>query len=467
MRTHDTTRELECQRHGQALPAASPRPAASPHVWAVGGGKGGVGKSVVTANLAIALAARGPRCVVIDADLGGANLHTVLGVPNPPHTLGDFLSGEVASLADVVCPTSVPGVSLISGARALLDAANLRYAQKQKLLRHVRQLGFTHVLLDLGAGSSYNVLDLFLAAQSGILVVVPEPTSIENAYHFLKAAFYRSLRSVAREPSTRPVLEHLLAGKARRRARSPRELIAGVIAIDRRVGELLSARVAAFKPMLIVNQVDKSEDRRVGPEFASACDLYLGTPIDYLGALETDASVPLAVSRQQPVLQLFPGCSFAKSLGTIADRLLRAEFVQRYGGAQEPGGAPQEPPLATQGQRVGEAPPASPLRPAKLGPGAVRQQLPPLDVSNPGAYLRRCREQLGIPLAELSEHLQIRRLDRIEDERFDELPPVPYLRGYVLQYARALGIGEAEALAASFLERRRLAVAAPTEPSSS
>jgi flagellar biosynthesis protein FlhG len=457
MRTHDTTRELECQRHGQALPAASPR------VWAVGGGKGGVGKSVVTANLAIALAARGPRCVVIDADLGGANLHTVLGVPNPPRTLADFLSGEVASLADVVCPTSVPGVSLISGARALLDAANLRYAQKQKLLRHVRQLGFTHVLLDLGAGSSYNVLDLFLAAQSGILVVVPEPTSIENAYHFLKAAFYRSLRSVAREPSTRPVLEHVLAGKARRRARSPRELIAGVIEIDRRVGELLSARVAAFKPMLIVNQVDKSEDRRVGPEFASACDLYLGTPIDYLGVLETDASVPLAVSRQQPVLQLFPGCSFAKGLGTIADRLLRAEFIRRYGSAQERGG----PPLATQGQLAGEAPPASPLRPANLRPGAVRQQLPPLDVSNPGAYLRRCREQLGIPLAVLSEHTQIRRLDRIEGERFDELPPEPYLRGYVLQYARALGIGEAEALVASFLERRRLVVAAPTERSSS
>ena len=455
MRTYDATRELEWGRQGQAPPAASPR------VWAVGGGKGGVGKSVVTANLAIALAARGPRCVVIDADLGGANLHTVLGVPNPPRTLAHFLSGEVASLADVVCPTSVPGVSLISGARALLDAANLHYAQKQKLLRHVRRLGFAHVLLDLGAGSTYNVLDLFLAARRRILVVVPEPTSIENAYHFLKAAFYRSLRGVAREPSIRPVLERVLAGKARRRAQSPRELIAGVMAIDRRVGELLAARAAAFKPMLIVNQVDKSEDRRVGLEVASACDLYLGTPIDYLGALETDASVPLAVSRQQPVLQLFPGCSFAKSLGTIADRLVRAELVERHGAAQERGGAREGPPLATHGLLAGEAPPARPLRPANGRPVTVRRELPPLDVSHPGVYLRRCREHLGIPLAELSEHTRIRRLDRIEDERFDELPPEPYLRGYVLQYARALGIGEAEALAASFLERRRLVDAAP------
>ncbi len=454
MRTYDTTHELEWRRHDQTPPAASPR------VWAVGGGKGGVGKSVVTANLAIALAARGPRarglrCVVIDADLGGANLHTLLGMPNSPHTLADFLSGKVASLADVVCPTSVPGVSLISGARALLDAANLHYTQKQKLLRHVQRLGFDHVLLDLGAGSSFNVLDLFLAARRGILVIVPEPTSIENAYHFLKAAFYRSLRSVAREPSIRPVLEHMLAGGASQRARSPRELIDAVMAIDRRVGELLAARAAAFNPMLIVNQVDKFEDRRVGLEVASACDLYLGTPIDYLGALETDASVPLAVRRKQPVLQLFPDCSFAKSLGTIADRLLRTEFVERYATPHERSGAPNGPSLATHGLLSGEAPPTN------VRPVAVRRPLPPLDISHPGVYLRRCREHLGIPLAKLIEHTQIRRLDSIEDERFNELPPEPYLRGYVLQYARALGIGEAEALAASFLERRRLVIAAP------
>ena len=450
MRTYDATREIEWGRHSSVTPATSPR------VWAVGGGKGGVGKSVVTANLAIALAARGPRCVVIDADLGGANLHTVLGVPNPPRTLTHFLNGEVASLADVTCPTSVPGVSLISGSRALLDAANLHYAQKQKLLRHIRRLGFAHVLLDLGAGSTYNVLDLFLAAQRGILVVVPEPTSIENAYHFLKAAFYRSLRGVARKPSIRPVLERVLAGKARRCVQSPRELIAGVMAVDQRVGELLAARAAAFNPMLIVNQVDKSEDRRVGLEVASACDLYLGTPIDYLGALETDASVPLAVSRQQPVLQLFPGCSFAKSLGTIADWLVRAELVERHGAAQEQGGMRDAPPLATHGLLPGEAPLVRARRPVNGRPLAVRRELPPLDVLHPGVYLRRCREHLGIPLAELSERTRIRRLDRIEDERFDELPPEPYLRAYVLQYAQALGIRDAEALATSFLDRRRL-----------
>jgi flagellar biosynthesis protein FlhG len=409
----------------------------------------------VTANLAIALAARGPRCIVVDADLGGANLHTVLGVPNPPRTLAHFLNCEVASLEDVICPTSIPGVSLISGAHGLLDAANPRYSQKQKLLRHVRRLGVEHVLLDLGAGSAYNVLDLFLAARRGILVVVPEPTSIENAYHFLKAAFYRSLRTVARDPSVRPLLEQVLVGKARRHMQSPRELIAAVSEIDRGVGRRLAERARAFRPMLIVNQVDKLEHHKVGLEVAAACDLYLGTPVDYLGALELDASVRAAVSQRQAVLQLFPGCAFAKSLGTVADRLVEAEFVVHHSSARERAEAREGPPLATHGLLAGEEPAAWAARPSGLAAVEPRPVLPPLDVSEPGGYLRRCRERLGIPLAEISHRTRIRRLDRIEDERFDELPPEPYLRAYVLQYAQALGIGEAEALAASFLERSR------------
>ena len=77
-------------------PAGAPR---APRIWSVGGGKGGVGKSVVTSSLAAALAGLGRRCVVIDGDLGGANLHTLLGAARPRLTLAHFMSGEVASLA--------------------------------------------------------------------------------------------------------------------------------------------------------------------------------------------------------------------------------------------------------------------------------------------------------------------------------------------------------------------------------
>jgi flagellar biosynthesis protein FlhG len=123
----------------------------------VGGGKGGVGKSLVLSSLACAIAASGRRCTVIDADLGGANLHTLLGVAPPRRTLSHFLSGEVSSLAELMVPTSVPNLSLVSANRALLDMANPRHCQKEKLLRHVRRLDVDEVLLDLGGGSAFNV----------------------------------------------------------------------------------------------------------------------------------------------------------------------------------------------------------------------------------------------------------------------------------------------------------------------
>jgi len=112
----------------------------APRIFAVGGGKGGVGKSIVASNLALALAATGQRVAVVDLDLGGANLHTLFGISRPRATLADFVRGDVTELSELLSPTSVPDVALISGARALPDMANPKTAHKQKLLRHLRRL---------------------------------------------------------------------------------------------------------------------------------------------------------------------------------------------------------------------------------------------------------------------------------------------------------------------------------------
>ncbi|NUM89669.1 MAG: P-loop NTPase, partial [Bdellovibrionales bacterium] len=99
-------------------------------VWAIGGGKGGVGKTLVTANFAITLARAGAKVVVVDLDLGGANLHTCLGVDVSRHTLTDLFSPEVRNLEDLAVPTVIPNLSLISGAQDSVQVANLPHAQK-------------------------------------------------------------------------------------------------------------------------------------------------------------------------------------------------------------------------------------------------------------------------------------------------------------------------------------------------
>ncbi len=130
-------------------------------LWSIGGGKGGVGKSIFTMALGITLARLGNRVVLVDGDLGGANLHTMMGIRFPEVTLEDFLLRRVTRLEDILQPTSIEGISLVCGADDLLGAANPTYSQKMRFFKDLEALPADFVLLDLGAGTSFNTLDFF------------------------------------------------------------------------------------------------------------------------------------------------------------------------------------------------------------------------------------------------------------------------------------------------------------------
>ena len=163
-------------------------------IWAVGGGKGGVGKSLITANLSICLALMGYKVVAIDLDLGGANLHTCLGVPIPEKTLSDFFSKKVAHFSELLTPTPISNLMVISGAQDDVSVANLKQFHRSKVIAQLTELDADYILLDLGAGTAINTLDFFITADQGILTVLPEPTSIENTYRFIKAVYHRKLK---------------------------------------------------------------------------------------------------------------------------------------------------------------------------------------------------------------------------------------------------------------------------------
>ena len=307
-----------------ARTAAPPEPAAaSPRIWTIGGGKGGVGKSVVTSGLAAAMSGMGHRCAVVDCDLGAANLHTLLGASRPRLTLSHFLTGEVASLAEVMVQTSVPNLWLVSGNQALLEMANPKNREKDLLLSQIGTLDVDDIFLDLGAGSAYNVLDFFLLARRGLVVVTPEPTAIENAEHFLRTAFYRSLRFVAQRPDVRAVISHLRDEHHKHRVRSAGELIALVKEVDPAAAKPLEETAQAFTPLLIVNQLASVEHHRVGPDLVASCRDRLGISIEFAGAIESDLNVRAAVAQRQPMLQAFPHSRFSKQIEAIVSRLLR------------------------------------------------------------------------------------------------------------------------------------------------
>jgi flagellar biosynthesis protein FlhG len=456
----------------------------APRVWAIGGGKGGVGKSIVTSSLAIALARQGERCIVIDADLGGANLHTILGIKPPRLTLSHFLTGEAKQLEDVACPGPVPNLRLISGSQALLEMANPSHSRKERLLRHIERLDADHVLLDLGAGSAFNVLDFFLAASRGILVVVPEPTSIENAYHFLKAAFFRTLRQAAQRVGLLEGLQEALRQRSPSLG-SPRELLALLRELDPERAQQIEGELAQFRPLLIVNQARTLEHKRIGADIALACREYLGTELGVLGSLERDECVRTAVSERAPVLTRFPASAFARDLQQISERLCGDTAAKGHAtrehsecsfrsGRQLYGRSA----LALVGLRenpgceaVAEAPAAVAIEASEPelevasapelpeSKSAVVAMLPAVDLSAPGDTLRRFREARGLSLQALATRLRILCLAAIEREDFGAVPPEPFIRGFVRSYAEALGIDDATGLAAAFVARFRAAPA--------
>ena len=161
-------------------------------IWAVGGGKGGTGKSLIANGLALGLAERGRRVILVDADYGAPNQHTYCGIRKPGATLAQFFENR-APLEELALDTPVEGLRLIPGNINTAYTDSITWAQKQKLFRHLRLLKADHVLLDLGAGSQYDTLDTFLLADTQIGVISPDTLAIENFYLFLKNLKYRQL----------------------------------------------------------------------------------------------------------------------------------------------------------------------------------------------------------------------------------------------------------------------------------
>ncbi|HEY5648479.1 MAG TPA: AAA family ATPase, partial [Nitrospiria bacterium] len=308
-------------------PLKKPFQSSQTEIWAIGGGKGGTGKSFLASNLGIALAEKGKRVVLVDADLGCANLHSCLGIDYPESTLSDVLKGRVKHLRDAIVQTEVSGLGLISGAQDILEMANPRYGQKLRLLKQIRELEVDHLILDLGAGTSFNILDFFLIADEGILAVLPEPTSIENVYRFIKSVFFRRFRKLARQEPLREIISMAMDQKNNRGIRTPHDLIKEVGRIDPEIGERMKAEISNLKPKLVVNQVRCKDDITLGFSMRSSCSKYFGIQVEYAGYVEFDDHAWHAAKRRRPVILEYPSSSSARGVREV---LVNLEKDQQF-----------------------------------------------------------------------------------------------------------------------------------------
>ena len=302
----------------RALPR---RDAPGPHLVAVGGGKGGVGKTLVVANLAAALAQAGRRVVAVDTDLEGANLHTVLGVGAPRASLADYVAKRETDLRKLLVDTPIPGLRLIAGTHGHLGVPQPRSFRRVALLGELRRLPADFVLVDLGAGTHPSVMDYFLVGDDGILVLTPEPTSVENAYSFLRAAFYRRLRLAMGSESARALVHQAMDQGNERGIRTPLDLLREVRAIAPEEGLRFTAAVQGFRPRIVVNAVRSAEDVRLGFAVRSVCRKYFGIDAEYAGYVNHDDAVTQAIRQRRPVVMSHPHSDAAVYLARIARKL--------------------------------------------------------------------------------------------------------------------------------------------------
>ncbi len=295
----------------------------SKKIWAVGGGKGGVGKSLVSANVAICLALMGNKVVAVDLDLGGANLHTCLGLPIPQMTLSDYVSKKITNFEDLLVSTPIQNLKIISGAQDELGMANLKHMHKNQIIRKLSELDADYILFDLGAGTAFNTIDFFITADKGILVVLPEPTSIENTYRFIKSVFYRRLKMVEGVADIEPmILESMNAKITSGGQSSPAELIKKIAEINPEVGLRVKAEMAQFRPNLIINQVRSQADIDIGYSIQSICRRYFGIEMTFPGYLDYDQSVWQSVRKRKPLLIEFPNSKLVNNFDRIVHRLI-------------------------------------------------------------------------------------------------------------------------------------------------
>ncbi len=240
-------------------------------VLAVTSGKGGVGKTNITVNLAIALKRAGKKVLVIDADLGMANVDVVLGSRSHKHLLNLLEDGVELNNVLINGPY---GVKYISGGSGIEKAIDFSMEQRQLLMQKLAACGSQAdiILLDTGAGLGKNVMDFVLAADEVLLITTPEPTALTDAYAMMKA-----YSMYAKEKNLR----------------------------------------------LIINRVyDEQESKDVAAKLKQTAERFLQMPIDCLGYVYEDSAVMRSVRQQTPFLVANANCTAAKCIEALAASLL-------------------------------------------------------------------------------------------------------------------------------------------------
>ncbi|TKB08144.1 P-loop NTPase [Desulforhopalus sp. IMCC35007] len=283
----------------------------------IGSGKGGVGKTMIIANLAMLLAKSGKRVCLVDLDIGGADAHILFGLFNPRKTLTDFITRKVDDIQEIAHTFYAHnGLQLIPGTGNTLQTANMNFQEKMRLLKAIDNIDADIVLLDVGAGTSYHALDFFMHSDIQICVTLPDPTSIMDLYNFLQLA---TIRKMLTSFLSKSEVANILKTTSFSSLKEVFELAEQTSPGSR---TLAQEALQYFHPLLIVNR-DSENGRLNKGKLKNMVRKYLGIEIPELGEIPEDHQVQLALKAFLPISELYPKSLSSLALINTAEKLAK------------------------------------------------------------------------------------------------------------------------------------------------
>lgn len=306
--------------------------AGSKKIIAVGGAKGGIGKSIFSSNLGVFLSSMGFQTVVVDLDLGGANLHLYLGESFLKWNVNDYLSNKVMSLNEVMFRTRY-GPYLIGGDSSQFGSANIDFSLKLKLLKALKQIEADYIILDLGGDTSYNILDFFLIADYGLVLTTCNPASYLDAYNFIKVALFRKIKRIfgpeskIKSPRNK-ILENIIHDFTFQQNESKVKGIPEfLVEVENQTPEslpIVKRVLSAYKPQLIVNKTTKNSiTTEIVNRIQEVSHKSALIDVNHIGNISFQEEIDNSSREMIPIMAQNPNGKFALEIETILVNLFK------------------------------------------------------------------------------------------------------------------------------------------------
>ena len=301
--------------------------ASSTQIITLGGGKGGIGKSIVCTNLAVGMALSGQKVVLMDGDFGASNLHALLGISHPPYGFQDLFTNSRLDPESLLIETGIDNLKFISSAGDNPGSANIDPERVQTIISFLKQLKAHTVILDLGPGTSFNVLDFFNIYDQCIVMSTPEVTSVMKTFSFVRAALFRKISLHLKDaPELQRLVDHSHPSQADVETCTIDILRENIKKVDGSQTEEVEKIIRSFKPEVIINRVRNKKDLQTGDNLTNLVKKFLDVDLKYLGHVIESDQVRDSVEEMVPFLIKDPQSTPSKNLQEIIGEITNTDL---------------------------------------------------------------------------------------------------------------------------------------------